>query len=769
MVPATVTPTQLGHADAWPPAATIYDTQTHAFLSAIEAAALAQGIDKRRRHSLVFRPLVEAVPGVLFEGYNILSAPPKIGKTIIAHQLMIAVDMGRDWLDRPVRQGPVLFFGLEDSLASATARERRLLGDGLEEFVTGGAGQVMVTDAGPTPVERFARLSELLDAGHRGTPWGLVVIDTAPRFLGNGSSQHNAYERGLELMTPLDQLGLRHHVPILGIHHDRKASDGDDFDAVSGGLSITGTAQSVLSLRRTRGGDTGVLSVYPRSAPERKFAVEFDDGIWKLSPTMAAELAEEAAGARRDVLELLLDHPGGLSLQDIVTRLRQHTYANLQQALHRLQNAGKIRIRNGVWSTLETARPHTADHTPPVDAGAGTVKAPADAAAASEPSPAHPVAPTLPRPLAPIAVDDPGVCDTCGGTPARIHTRTGARHCATCRPELFRPPLGAPPPDPVPPAPAEHPPAGQFRRPDWAPDPLDHPITVWQQRLEASFAHKKVQLILHPYPKDEDIPEPYRKRGQGRGSLLHEGAHHWRSTDIPAGTVVTVIDRNGSYLGQLGTADIPIGALREHAGRGPENEAGAHLIDHWPAWHDPTLPHPGGSTPKGPRDAPVWILSAQLRLMLPFTGPDGPLEPFTVVRSFTGRSTRLEKLQADLRDARWMAIEQGDTEAEQFWKAVYSIGLATSGESSHNTQIWRPDWPPPIRGSFHANNWRAAKRARDHGLTVAALLHTDELHLVGDPFHTCFTEGRKLNQWKRKLDDNGQPLTYPWEPPRDRR
>ena len=138
-VTAPVDMDSLRHAQAWPVDALAFDPESYRFLSCDELGELDRGAEKARRHGLVFRPISWVVPGVVCEGYNVLSAPPKVGKTRLAHQLLMSVDMGSDWLGREVRQGPALFIALEDTLASLTERERALLGYD-EDLVSQGVG-----------------------------------------------------------------------------------------------------------------------------------------------------------------------------------------------------------------------------------------------------------------------------------------------------------------------------------------------------------------------------------------------------------------------------------------------------------------------------------------------------------------------------------------------------------------------------------------------------------------------------------------------------
>jgi RecA-family ATPase len=54
------------------------------------------------------------VPGLIPEGFGILAAAPKIGKSWLVLSLGLAVAMGAPFLGVPVEQRPVLYLALED-------------------------------------------------------------------------------------------------------------------------------------------------------------------------------------------------------------------------------------------------------------------------------------------------------------------------------------------------------------------------------------------------------------------------------------------------------------------------------------------------------------------------------------------------------------------------------------------------------------------------------------------------------------------------------
>lgn len=303
----------------------------------------------------------------------------------------------------------------------------------------------------------------------------------------------------------------------------------------------------------------------------------------------------------------------------------------------------------------------------------------------------------------------------------------------------------------------------------WVPNPLVRDektgkfsgvINTWNSLIEDTHRLKKTQLIAHPYPSPAEVPPPLRHEGPGKGMLVHEGAHHWVNPTIASGSSVTTIDRNGSFLGVLGSAELPIGRLRHEHGSTPDPaQVGLHRIDQWPTWDRPDLPHPGGAQPHGRE---LWITTPTLKLLRQreLMG----LGPFTVLESWLGAKMRLEQLAAELRSARQYAIDTDDQDLLDYVKATYSIGLATMGESSANTRLWRPDWVAIIRATFHANMDRAAHRIAGEGIPLAAVCHTDEIHVcetAADVFASrAVTEGQALSHWKRK----GEPYSWTGRP-----
>jgi RecA-family ATPase len=76
--------------------------------------AMVGGITAAQLDDTDIPPLSWTVPGLLPEGFGILAAAPKIGKSWLVLSLGLAVAMGTPFLGVPVEQRPVLYLALED-------------------------------------------------------------------------------------------------------------------------------------------------------------------------------------------------------------------------------------------------------------------------------------------------------------------------------------------------------------------------------------------------------------------------------------------------------------------------------------------------------------------------------------------------------------------------------------------------------------------------------------------------------------------------------
>ncbi|MFG2630342.1 helix-turn-helix domain-containing protein [Streptomyces sp. NPDC048473] len=263
--------------------------------------------------------------------------------------------------------------------------------------------------------------------------------------------------------------------------------------------------------------------------------------------------------------------------------------------------------------------------------------------------------------------------------------------------------------------------------------------------LDETRKGARYDVIAHPW-----IPDILKKQTSRGADQIWEARPKWTRHELPPGRhEVTALDINGAYLSALKT-HLPLGQLEHSTGfTHDRRRAGVHLITP-PEWeHEAVLPNPIGNRDE---PGPLWVTEPTLRLLLRLSGPKhGLCEPPQIHESYTSGATEnlLEKFRVALKDARDLAIEQGDTVTLEYVKAMYSKFVSTMGESNYNRELYRPDWMHIIRSQAFSNLWMKALKAHDAGLTVVRAMGTDELHVIGD-WHRVFPEGRGVTEVKTK-------------------
>lgn len=293
------------------------------------------------------------VKDIVPEGLSLLVGPPKFGKSWLALSIGVSVAAGGPALGSiPTRQGPVLVLALEDSRRRVQTRLR------------------MILDGEPAPDD--LHIVTLEDTWRRPLPEGLAdlaayvreksprlnVLDTLGRLRRAGSGKKNAYHVDVDELGPLQ--GLAQGTPglaLVALHHDTKAKSGDFVDAVSGSRGVSGTADSVLTLARTRGQGDAELRVTGRDIGEAELALRFDPtrGVWTvLGSAQEYRQTEE----RREVLDALRQVPEGLSPQDLADAVGK-TWRHLRKLVYKLVKGGfitKTGARGGTRYTLPKGR-----------------------------------------------------------------------------------------------------------------------------------------------------------------------------------------------------------------------------------------------------------------------------------------------------------------------------------------------------------------------------------------------------------------------------
>lgn len=210
-------------------------------------------------------PVRFCVEGLLPEGLSILGGAAKEGKSWLVLDLSIQVARGLPFWDIPTKRGDVLYLCLEDSLNRIQSRLNRVTDDPPENlFFSITAGTI----AGGL-CEQIRSFKQ----SHRNLT--LVVVDTFQVV--RGGSTEVSYAGDYTDVRQLKALAEELRIALLLVHHLRKQKDKDPLNMVSGTTGITGAADAVFILKRTKRESVNAsLTCTGRDIEQRTLMLRFD-------------------------------------------------------------------------------------------------------------------------------------------------------------------------------------------------------------------------------------------------------------------------------------------------------------------------------------------------------------------------------------------------------------------------------------------------------------------------------------------------------------
>ena len=253
--------------------------------------------DLRHTH---FDPIKWAVEGFLPSGCTILAGSPKVGKSILALHLAIGVAIGGQVLGNiKVQQGDVLYLALEDNKRRL---KERILGSDIDENAK--LNRLTLTTQVPRQHEGGIEYIEWWLEEHPHAR--LVIIDTLQKFRKQLSGKGSMYAEDYECISQIKAVADKWDVPILIIHHLKKAKEQDDWlNEFSGSQGISGSADTLFALKRQRTDNRAILHRTGRDVEEKDFQMRIDRFGWVLEGD--AELFTMPEW-KRQILDYLKEH-----------------------------------------------------------------------------------------------------------------------------------------------------------------------------------------------------------------------------------------------------------------------------------------------------------------------------------------------------------------------------------------------------------------------------------------------------------------------------
>ena len=289
----------------------------------------------------VLPPLKWAIDGFLPAGLTILAGSPKVGKSILALHIALAVATGGCALGKIfVQQGDVLYLALEDNKRRIQERINCSDLDANTDI-----SRLDVVCISPRQAEGGLAYIEFWLQQHKEAR--LVIIDTLQMFRTQLSGKGHMYSEDYNTISEIKKLADKYDVAILIIHHLKKAKENEDWlNEFSGSQGIAGAADTLFSLKRSRTQATGILHRTGRDVEEKDFALTLDGFGWVLQGDAEEFTMPEW---KRQILDFLKEH-------DTVTPMELAQAYNLNvdtagKQLQRMAKEGKIqKIGHGKYA-----------------------------------------------------------------------------------------------------------------------------------------------------------------------------------------------------------------------------------------------------------------------------------------------------------------------------------------------------------------------------------------------------------------------------------
>lgn len=307
----------------------------------------------RELASMHFPPTVPQVSGLITPGLGLLIGPPKLGKSLAVLDLAIALAGGGVALGGfPVSAPcPVLVLALEDGPRRVHDRLAAIAGSAVPNglhFVTEGEPHALVATAAA-----FCREHE----GDR----PVVFIDTFAKVRTRVSANVNAYYADYgavgEIRSAVTSVD---GAACVVVHHTRKSKGepGDWLETANGSNGLTGAADYIIGLVRTRGSATGRLIVTGRDVEEAEYSLEFVGGRWSCVGQNVTEarghaqverLSEGTSDQTRAIIEAVAQLPVGATAQEVAKRVDRDGQL-VSTIMGQLSDRGLLqRLRRGVY------------------------------------------------------------------------------------------------------------------------------------------------------------------------------------------------------------------------------------------------------------------------------------------------------------------------------------------------------------------------------------------------------------------------------------
>ena len=308
----------------------------------------------RLLRTMQFNPIKFLIPGLIpSEGVTLICAKPKVGKSWFILDIAIAATFDRFTLgDKKPEQGDVLLLALEDSLRRIQHRMTKLLPTFTGEWPETLAIHTewrRVDDGGLDDIRKWAN-----DVKAAGRKPAFVAVDVLKMIRPSPKKNQSPYDGDYEAIAGLRNLSIELGIPIILVHHLRKASADDPIDKVSSTTGLTGAADAIIVIDKQTSGT--VFDVRGRDIESETLAVEFNKQTCRWTILGSAETFHRS-GERARILQVFADATEPLSPKTVTELVncdrpgKPWSHDAIRQLLPKMaQDGDLIRVETGKYA-----------------------------------------------------------------------------------------------------------------------------------------------------------------------------------------------------------------------------------------------------------------------------------------------------------------------------------------------------------------------------------------------------------------------------------
>lgn len=263
----------------------------------------------------VFPPIKWAIPGIAPEGAIILAGRPKMGKSWMILQWLMAIAVGGKVFGKiAVESGDALYLALEDSERRIQKRRNRVA----ESLHYGTLPSLYYVNEWPRMTEltrgsqtvlmpsnqAFDGLSYWLDAHPLAR---IIAVDTLAKFRPRSNGK-NSYQADYDAMSQIQEFATKRQICIVVVTHTRKHRAGEDedvLDEIQDTTGVTGAVDATCVLKRERYSNLAQLHITGRDVDERNIPLVWDKEkfLWLQNETEESDPAQVIPANRLVVLQ----------------------------------------------------------------------------------------------------------------------------------------------------------------------------------------------------------------------------------------------------------------------------------------------------------------------------------------------------------------------------------------------------------------------------------------------------------------------------------